>query len=88
MDSRTIYIIFVRPRGSEIWTQHMSDKRIPWRSNSPDKANEEAVTITNTTKYCARVASIRLPKLPDSTESNKYAVLADGDTLYTATAVL
>ena len=82
MDSRTIYMIFVRPRGSSIWTQHMNERGNPWRGSHPDKANEEAVTIANTTKYCARVASIRVPKLPDSTGAKNYAGLADGDTLY------
>jgi len=66
----------------------MKDTGVPWRNSSPDKANEEAVTIANTTKYCARVVSIRLPKDPDSEGANKYAVLADGDTLYVANPIL
>jgi hypothetical protein len=82
MDSRTIYMIFVRPRGSSIWTQHININKNPWRASHPDKANEEAVTIANMTKYCTRVVSIRVPKLPDSIGPKNYAVLADGDTLY------
>lgn len=84
MNSITIYMIFIRPRGSHIWTLWMNKNRNPWRSSQPEKANEEAVTIANTTDYCARVVPIRLPKLPDSTEATNYSVLADGDTLYTA----
>jgi hypothetical protein len=84
MNTRTIYLIFIRPRGSITWTQHMNENGNPWRTGQPDKANEEAVTIANTSKYCARVVSIRLPKLADSSESKTYSVLADGDTLYTA----
>ena len=84
MNTRTIYLIFVRPRGSTTWTQHMNENGNPWRSGQPDKANEEAVTIANFKKYCARVVTIRLPKLPDSVDANNYSVLADGDTLYTA----
>jgi len=83
MNSRTIYLIFIRPRGSHIWTQWMNKNRNPWRSSEAEKANKEAVTIANTTDYCARVVPIRLPKLPDSTGTTNYSVLADGDTLYT-----
>lgn len=84
MTSTTIYMIFIRPRGSHTWTLWMKKNHIPWRSSKADKANEEAVTIANTTDYCARVVPIRLPKLPDSTGATNYSVLADGDTLYTA----
>lgn len=87
MDSRTIYLIFVRPKGSSIWTQHINERGNPWRESHPDKANEEAVTIANKTKYCARVVSFRAPKLPDSKGAGNYAVLADGDILYTANPI-
>lgn len=84
MNSRTIYLIFIRPRESNTWTQWMNKNRNPWRSESPEKANEEAVRIANDTNYCARVVVIRLPRLPDSAGTTNYSVLADGETLYTA----
>lgn len=85
--TRTIYQIYVRPPGSNLWTQHMKKVKgglIPWRSSTPEKANEEAVRIVHTTRYCAMVTHVNVRKEPDSEDHPQYALLADGDTLYRA----
>lgn len=82
MQLRKIHLIFVRPRGSTIWTMHMSNTGYPWRTNLPEKADKEVIKIANTSLYCARVVTIELPLLPDSKDVGNYSVLVDGDTIY------
>jgi len=86
MQLRKIHLIFVRPRGSTIWTMHMSNTGYPWRTGLPEKANEEVIKIANTSLYCARVVTVELPLWPDSKDVGNYSVLVDGDTLYTGRA--
>lgn len=87
MTSTTIYIIYVRPRGSVTWTQYMKSNGVPWRTSSTVEANKEAVIMANTTNYCARVVAVHLPESPDSEDAGKYSVLADGDTLYVSSTI-
>ena len=87
MNTRTIYLIFVRPPGSETWTQHMKESGVPWRSGKPSTADEYAVTLANKSKYCTKVVAVKVPKDPDDEDHPKYAVLSDGDTLYVATPI-
>jgi hypothetical protein len=83
MNTRTSYIIFVRPPGSTMWTQLMKpDKAIPWTSYDEDKANNQAVRICDMGIYCARVISVH-HKL--ELDKRRYALMADGETLYLAT---
>jgi hypothetical protein len=88
MKTRTIYQIYVRPPGSNLWTQHMkkdgTGHSIPWRTSDPGKANREAVHVVHTTSYCAKVTSVEVPKEPDDEDHPQYAMLADGDTIYRA----
>jgi len=79
---RTSYLIFVRPPGSHMWTQHMKKTDtgpIPWVSYDIDKANAEAVHICDQGKYCSRVVPIDHPREIDQ---ERYAMLADADTIY------
>jgi hypothetical protein len=79
---RTSYIIFVRPPGSQMWTQHMKRTDtgpIPYTSYSADKANDEAIKICDQGKYCARVVAIDHPR---ETDEDRYAMLADADSIY------
>ena len=88
MKTRTIYQIYVRPPGSNLWTQHMTKAAggpVPWRSGNPEKANQEAVRVVHTTRYCAKVTNVQVPKEPDDEDHPQYAMLADGDTLYRST---
>ena len=55
---------------------------MPWRTNNPERANNEAMSIVNTTKYCARVILVFLPHEQDE---EQYALLADGDTKWMPT---
>ena len=82
MNTRTIYNIYVRPPGSQIWTLHMKENHVPWRSAAPDKANQEAIKIINQGKYCAFVKAITVSRNADEEDSRPYAILADGSTLY------
>lgn len=82
MNTRTIYNIYIRPPGSQTWTQHMKENHVPWRSGVPDKANQEAIKIINQGKYCAFVKAITVSRDADEKESRPYAVLADGSSLY------
>lgn len=86
MNNRTIYLIFVRPTGSSIWTQQMKESGIPWRFDKPSEADEFAVTLANRNKFCVKVVSIKVPKDSDDIDHPKYAMLSDGDTLYVANA--
>ena len=79
---RTAYLIFVRPPGSEMWTQHMKKAAggsIPYASYNRRKAEEEAMRVTIARHYCTRVVPIDHPREPDET---LYAQMADGDTRF------
>jgi len=56
------YLIFVRPPGSKIWTQHQkkvdSGHWIPWTHSNPQKAAEEANKIFINTGYSVNVIDI------------------------------
>ena len=82
---RTAYLIFIRPPGSQMWTQHMKPTctgPIPWVSYVVDTANEEARRICDEGKYCARVVPVHHQREIDDA---RYALMADGDTRYVAT---
>lgn len=77
MKTRTSYIIFVRPPGSSMWTQHMKPgEGIPWVSYKMEEANKEADLVTLDMDYCTRVVSIEHPAEIDE---YLYAKHADGD---------
>lgn len=82
MNTRTIYLIYIRPPGSFTWTQHLNPLGIPWRSSDPAIADQMAVILSNGTKYCSRVVSIELPKDADDVDHPKYAHVSNGDTIY------
>lgn len=83
---RTHYFIFVRPPGSNLWTMKMkatpSFQDIPWITFDPNIANDMATAIASETEFCAMVKPIQFPK---SIDTEKYALLADGETKFTPT---
>jgi len=82
MDTRTAYLIFVRPPGSGMWTQHLkwvTDTHIPWVSYKRADAEKEAVRVTIAKNYCTRVVPIEHPREIDET---LYAQMADGETRF------
>lgn len=84
MTQRIAYTIWVRPPGSDMWTQHMkAEKGIPWVSYRSNDADREAVRVMIARNYCTRVVKIHLPRERDE---HITALLADGDTtMYRAT---
>ena len=56
------YLIFVRPPGSMVWTQHQkkvdSDHWIPWTHSNPLKAADEANMIFMSTGWSVNVIDI------------------------------
>lgn len=73
---RTAYLIFVRPPGSGMWTQHMKGSNVPYTSYTREIAEREAVGVTVSKNYCTRVVPIEHPREVDET---LYATMADGD---------
>lgn len=71
MKIRKAYLIFVRPPGSQIWTQH-------WKGclYNEDIANGIADNIALEGKYCSKVIEIELPREIDE---YLYSQHADGD---------
>jgi len=80
------YFIFVRPPGSWTWTMHTNNafSGTPWRTGDIEKANKMAQSISEHSTYCAIVKGIELPQCMDAL---KYAMLADGDTVYKPTSI-
>ena len=54
----------------------------PWRTGDVERANRMAQQITEHSTYCAIVKGIELPQDQDS---EQYALLDDGDTVYKPT---
>ena len=54
----------------------------PYRTGNEAMANREAQAITEHSTYCAIVKGIELPQDQDT---EQYALLADGDTVYKPT---
>lgn len=83
MTHRTFYLIFVRPPGSHIWTQHIKmphkGTAIPFTATTVLQANQEAMRVVETTRYCARVVTVNHPSEIDTLQ---YAQFADGDSRY------
>ena len=78
-DTRTAYLIFVRPPGSQMWTQHtkhFDGAPIPWTSYKLADAEQEAMRVMRLKSYCTRVVPIEHPKEVDT---NLYSQMADGD---------
>jgi hypothetical protein len=76
-NTRTAYLIFVRPPGSQMWTQHMkAQKGIPYTSYKRQEAEYEAVRVTCAKHYCTRVVPVEHPREIDEA---LYSQMADGD---------
>ena len=58
--SKERYLIFVRPPGSRMWTQHMKAKGVPYVSFNPDQAFQEACNISEKGQYCTQVCKVEL----------------------------
>lgn len=60
------YLIFVRPAGSLMWTQHCKPNGVPYTSFCPIKAFDDACDLSQATQYCAHVAEVKLRPEPDT----------------------
>lgn len=76
--TRTAYLIFVRPPGSHMWTQH-APQGIPFARYDKDQAEAEAISITESTKFCTRVVTV---DHPIGIDGRLYAQMSDGDIRY------
>ena len=64
--SKERYLIFVRPPGSRMWTQHMKENGNPYLSFSEEQALDDACKIVEEGKYCAHVAKVELKREIDT----------------------
>ena len=58
--SKERFLIFVRPPGSRMWTQHMKSKGIPNVTFDADEAFRDACAISDEGKYCTQVSKVEL----------------------------
>lgn len=77
--SKERYLIFVRPPGSRMWTQHMKRHGIPYTAFNAEEAMEAAIAIAESQKYCTQVCKVELKQEIDT---ELKATSHDYDTTY------
>ena len=77
--SKQRYLIFVRPPGSRMWTQHMKKHGIPYTAFDAKEAMDTAIAISEGGKYCTQVCKVELKQEIDT---ELKATSHDYDTTY------